>query len=342
MTNEQWEALLATIDGAIVDPLPVGFIIDSPWLPGWSGMTLMDYYASGSHWFEANMKAQQQFPQTMFLPGFWSEWGMCTEPSAFGAKCIWPENEFPFAQKISGDLDQLATIDTPDPRTDGLAPFVLKRLSHWQGKIEESGRSIRFAVARGPLNIAGFLCGNTEVLMGIKLSPDKVHALLETVTQYLVKWIQLQAETFPSIDGIFLLDDVVGFCGEKDFKSFAQPYLKRAFEAIDARVRFFHNDAKGKVCAPYLESLGINLFNFSFEHSMEEMKSWTGGNVTLLGNIPPRDVLARGTPEQVHQSVTDMLTSIGDTRRVVLSCGGGMPPGVSTENIMAFLDAAGH
>jgi len=26
----------------------------------------------------------------MFLPGFWSEYGMCTEPSAFGARCSFP------------------------------------------------------------------------------------------------------------------------------------------------------------------------------------------------------------------------------------------------------------
>ena len=31
----------------------------------------------------------------MFLPGFWAEYGMCTEPSAFGAKLVWTEDDFP-------------------------------------------------------------------------------------------------------------------------------------------------------------------------------------------------------------------------------------------------------
>ena len=35
----------------------------------------------------------------MFLPGFWSEYGMCTEPSAFGAKCVWYENAFPSVEQ---------------------------------------------------------------------------------------------------------------------------------------------------------------------------------------------------------------------------------------------------
>jgi len=37
-----------------------------------------------------------------------------------------------------------------------------------------------------------------------------------------------------------------------------------------------------------------------------------------------------------------LLGSVTDTRRVVLSCGGGMPPGVPTANVEAFLEAAGY
>lgn len=38
MTKEQWKKLVAVINGEVVEPLPVGFIIDSPWLPGWTGV----------------------------------------------------------------------------------------------------------------------------------------------------------------------------------------------------------------------------------------------------------------------------------------------------------------
>ena len=273
MNNRHWELLLDVIHGAEVDPLPVGLIIDSPWLPSWAGMTMMDYYASEQMWFEANLKVIQQFPQAMFLPGFWSEWGMCTEPSSFGAKCVWDEDDFPFAESVSNDLAQMAARKVPDPRKDGMAPFVLKRLLHYRQRIEDEGHFIKFAVARGPLNIAGFLAGNTELLIGVKLQPDLVHALVEKVTAFLVDWIQHQAATIPSIEGIFILDDLVGFLGEEDFESFAKPYLKRVFEAVDARVRFFHNDAPGRVCAPHLSEIGVNLFNFSYDHSMTEMRS---------------------------------------------------------------------
>ena len=97
MNNEHWNSLLDVIAGKKPDGLPTGFIIDSPWLPGWYGINTLDYYTSDQLWFEANKKAIETFKDAMFLPGFWSEYGMCTEPSAFGAKCRWENANLPHA-----------------------------------------------------------------------------------------------------------------------------------------------------------------------------------------------------------------------------------------------------
>jgi uroporphyrinogen-III decarboxylase len=339
MTNEQWEKLLAVLNGEVIKPLPVGFVIDSPWIPGWAGMSIMDYFTNEQMWFETNLKVVRQFPDVMFLPGFWVEFGMCTEPSAFGAKCTWQEKELPFADKILADMQAVSSLSKPNPKADGLLPFVINRLKHYQGQIEQEGHAIKFAVARGPLNIASFLAGSTEFLMAIRISPDETHKLLGIITDFLVDWLELQAQTFPSIDGIFILDDIVGFLGDEDFKGAALPYLERIYKSLDVAVKFFHNDAAGLVCAPYLEQIGVNIYNFSFQHSLEEMKKLTNNAVTLLGNIPTRDVLAAGTPEEVRSSVKTALESVSDKSRIIMSCGGGMPPDVSTENIEAFLSA---
>ena len=61
--------------------------------------------------------------------------------------------------------------------------------------------------------------------------------------------------------------------------------------------------------------------------------------IALLGNIPPRDVLADGTPADVARAVREMLQPLEDRSRLIVSCGGGMPPGVPTENIQALIAA---
>lgn len=339
MTNEQWERLLAIIEGEVFKPLPVGFVIDSPWLPGWAGISTLDYYSSDEKWLDANLKAIRTFPEVMFLPGFWSEFGMCTEPSAFGTKCRWAENDLPYADKIIASVEDIARLEKPNPQTDGLLPFVLRRLKHHQSRMEEAGHQVRFAVARGPLNIASFLMGTTEFLMALRTDPEPIEKLLTLISDFTADWLTLQKEWFPSIEGIFLLDDIVGFLGEADFKQSALPYLKRLFGCLDVPVRFFHNDAPGLVCAPFLPEIGVNLFNFGFEHSLAEMKQLTNNAVTLLGNIPPRDVLAQGMPKDVTASVKAALESVEDHSRIILSCGGGVPSDVSTENINAFIEA---
>jgi uroporphyrinogen decarboxylase len=181
--------------------------------------------------------------------------------------------------------------------------------------------------------------GTTEFLMGIRANPDEAGRLLDTITEFIIDWLTLQMDTFPTIDGIFVLDDIVGFLGEKDFVKFAKHRLKKIFGCRDINVRFFHNDAPGLVCAPHLAEIGVNLFNFSSDHGMGQMRKLAGNSVVLLGNIPPRDVLAGGTPTQVAESVETMLSGLEDRSRIIASCGGGMPPGVPTENINAFIEA---
>jgi hypothetical protein len=118
MTDRQWNDLLAVLRGEILNPLPVGFIVDCPWLPGWQGLDIADYLSSETLWFETNRKAIETFPDVWFLPGFWSEFGMCTEPSAFGSRCVFPRNEFPFAEKSSPAPDRSPLSRFPiQPRT---------------------------------------------------------------------------------------------------------------------------------------------------------------------------------------------------------------------------------
>ncbi len=339
MTDPQWKDLLAVLGGETLERPPVGFIIDSPWIPGWHGRGIAEYLASENLWFDANRSAIETFPEAWFLPGFWSEFGMCTEPSAFGCKCRFPADEFPFAEPVIKDIGQIADLRPPDVRTDGLLPFMLSRLRWAQPRIEEMGHAIRFSVSRGPLNVATFLMGTTEFLCAMKTDPEPVHRLLRVITDFLKQWHSLQRETFPTIAGIMMLDDIVGFMGEEDFLEFAQPYFCDLY-ASDVPVKFFHNDAPCAESIRHYPEIGINLYNPGVQTPLAEMRRLSGGKLTILGNIPPRDVLAQGRPEDVRRAVRGLLDEAGDCSRLILSSGGGLPPGVSTENLRAFIEAA--
>jgi uroporphyrinogen-III decarboxylase len=333
--EEHWDTLLKLINGEVVDPPPVGFIIDSPWLPAWFGVDILDYYSSDELWLQANLRAHETFPEVIFLPGFWSEYGMCTEPSAFGSKAIFQRNQFPHAEKVIRNSEDIQELKVPDPRTDGLLPFVLNRLRLSRDAVRRAGYSYRFAVARGPLNIAAFLMGTTEFLTAMMLEPENAHLLLEKITTFLEDWLDLQLNEFDDMNGILLLDDILGFIGEKEFTDFGLPYLKRLYSR-EVAVKFLHNDASCELSARHLPEIGINMFNMAFDTDLNHLKTQTDSRVVMVGNIPPRDVLAAGTPDDVKQAALAQMSRLQDPSMVLFSCGGGMPPGVPTENLTAF------
>jgi uroporphyrinogen-III decarboxylase len=72
---------------------------------------------------------------------------------------------------------------------------------------------------------------------------------------------------------------------------------------------------------------------------MGEIRELAGPGVILVGNIPPRDILAAGTTGQVETAVKKALNEIANHDRIVWSAGGGMPPDVKDDNIHVFLES---
>jgi len=339
MRNAAWNDLIALIEGKKLGYQPVGFIIDSPWIPGWYGISKVDYYSSDELWLKANLKANSSFPDVWFLPSFWSEYGMCTEPSAFGSRMVFLEDSLPHADKIISDISEVDTLPQPNVKTDGMLPFMINRLRLNEKAIKDSDHQVRFAIARGPLNIASFLMGTTEFMMALAIDPEGAHKLLTKITDFICDWLQWQKESFPSIEGVLVLDDIIGFVGETEFTEFVIPYFKRIFNSTGAKARFLHNDAEGLITAGHLTEMGVNMFNFSFQHSMGEIRELAGKDIILVGNIPPRDVMAAGSPEDVRAAVGKAFSEIDSYDRIIWSVGGGMSPDVSDQNMSAFIDA---
>ena len=337
MTNNQWETLKAIVNGKKTEQPVTGFIIDCPWLPQWDGISILDYFSNDELWLKTNLKAIETFPDIVFLPGFWSEYGMCTEPSAFGAKSVFFHDEFPFANKLIETSEDIEKLTLPNPATDGLLPFMLNRLVNARPAIEAAGHQIRFSVSRGPLNIASFLMGTTEFLTTMMMDPDAVHKLLRIITDFLKDWHKLQHDTIDSIDGILMLDDIVGFLGEDEFKEFAYPYLKELYDTNDS-IKLFHNDADCTQSVKYYPELGINLYNPGIHMTLTELREVTGDKMAILGNIPPRDVLAAASPAKVKAAAQALKAEAAGFNKMIFSCAGGMPPAVSTENIQAFIE----
>ncbi|MFA5015875.1 MAG: uroporphyrinogen decarboxylase family protein, partial [Actinomycetota bacterium] len=196
MNEIQWMTLKKCAAMESLDHIPVGLIVDSPWMPGYVGITTMDYFTLPEKWFEANMQIKNDFPEIIFIPDFWVEYGMAAEPSGFGCRINFFEKSTPTVNHIfssADDLVNIGNIKIPNPRTDGLMPFILNLYKYIEPKVKEIGESIKIVAARGPLTTASHLMGLTEFLIGLKIDPGNTHKLLEITAKMTRNWLEAQA-----------------------------------------------------------------------------------------------------------------------------------------------------
>ena len=99
-----------------------------------------------------------------------------------------------------------------------------------------------------------------------------------------------------------LLDDIPGLLSPKLFEQFVRPYFTRIVTEFGGMIRVFHNDTPCPRLIGPIATLGFDVFNFSHELDIATVQAQMPG-VALMGNVPPRDVMAYGTPEQVREAV---------------------------------------
>jgi len=329
MDDHRWQQFVETVSGKRKEII-VALIVDSPWIPGWMGISHFDYYLSFETWLEANLKVYQTYPHIIFLPGFWAEYGMATEPSAFGCKINWYESSTPTINPVLRQIEDVDKLSLPDPKKDGLMPFVL----WWYKKAKDNDIRIHMVAARGPLTLAAHLRGLTDFLMELKTEPDKTRKFLNLTTETVISWLKAQLEVASQAEGIMVLDDVVGFLSRADYEKFAHPYLKAIFDAFPDKIRVYHNDANILPFADLLPQTGLQVLNFSHTIDIETLAEKAGNEIYLMGNIPPLEVLAQGTSEEVKNSALQCLSKAKRAgAKLILSAGGGVSPGTPGENL---------
>ena len=107
MRPEQWEIFKKAARQEPVDQVPIALIIDSPWIPGYLGIHHLDYFLDPELWFQSNLKILEEYPEIIFIPSWWVEYGMAIEPSALGAKVLFHKDDTPGVSPVVHRLERL-------------------------------------------------------------------------------------------------------------------------------------------------------------------------------------------------------------------------------------------
>ncbi len=341
MRPDQWQDFKRAAKRDPAAGVPLALIVDSPWIPGYVGISHLDYYFDPEVWFQANLRVAREFPEIILLPSWWAEFGMAIEPSAFGSRIHFHADHTPDQSPSLLRLEDVDSLAPVNPKTDGLMPVALHRYRSMKPRIVDAGFTIPMVAARGPLCLASFLRGVTNLMTDIVDQPDLVKRLLALTTQTVIDWLTAQAEAIgDSFEGILILDDIVGFLSPRAYREFAHPYLKQICDAFPADcVKVYHNDANVRPFLAELPDAGFDVLNWSHEIDIQQAQKKLAGRMCLMGNVPPLETAVRGTPEMVRQSARDVMAA-SDGSALILSVGGGVSPGTPRENLRALIEAA--
>ena len=337
MKPAQWEIFKKAARGERLDHVPLALIIDSPWIPGYVGVSHLDFFLNPDVWFESHLKIHREFPDITFVPGWWMEYGMAAEPSALGSKIkFWPGSP-PSECHLLHAIEDLERLPPYEVEHDAFMGLTLHRLRMQRQRIFDTGEIMPLVTARGPMCTAGFVRGTTEFMMDLVEQPEWSHRLLDLCTRLIIDWLKAQAKAIgPGVEGIFLLDDIVGFVNEEFYQEFCHPYLKRICAAFPPDwVKIYHNDASIEACLEHLPDVGFNVLNWGKQSDLAAVKARLGGRMCLMGNVNPLEVGVRGSPAEVRAATLAVLEKSGG-EGIILSLGGGVSPGMPRENILAM------
>lgn len=95
--------------------------------------------------------------------------------------------------------------------------------------------------------------------------------------------------------------------------------------------RFFDPDST-------IRAIALDVFNFSHETDLERARQALGEEVILMGNLPPLDLLVRGTPDEVRSATADLIAKVDSLGPLLVSPGGGVSPDTPIGNLQAMAE----
>lgn len=263
---------------------------------------------------------------------------------ACGSKPSFPVNgvdhvdKYRFPRDVELDVDSL---EMPDPYDNEVLTPMLELARKLKERFPDE------AVTTGvcaPISTATGLRPVEVLLKDTRKNREEFDKLMDFCTKATLKWVQAFTDEFgpvttSSADPVACND----ILSTKQFEDLALPYLKRQIDGlyeITGIVPTLHICGHTKLIWPYLKELNISSFSVDNWEDIGECADCFGDKCLVVGNVPPTDIMAIGSPEEVVESVKACIGKAADAENgYLLNLGCGTVFSTPRENIDAYVYA---
>jgi len=269
---------------------------------------------------------------------------LTTEAEAFGAEIAFSDDAVPaVVGHMLTDVESINQLKIPS-LSAGRIPQYLKanllaaRAMAPQQQTANSQKPL-FAGCIGPFSLAGRLYDMSGIMMLIYENPDAAHTLLAKCAQFIEKYCQALKQT--GVNGVLMAEPAAGLLSNDDCQKFSSAYVKYIVDKTQDEnfIVILHNCGNTGQCTKAMVSTGAAAYHFGNKCRMEEVIRDVPPTALAMGNIDPVSVFKDGRPEQMRQTVLDLLDKMRDHPNFVLSSGCDTPPHTPMANIDAFFEA---
>jgi len=173
----------------------------------------------------------------------------------------------------------------------------------------------------GIFGLASNLRGFLELMVDFVKNPKQVHYIIEIITDFYYKSIEIMKQICPELNAFYLLDDLgsqkSSFISPAMFRKFFFAPYKRIIDLThDLGMDFIlHSCGQVKKLLPVFYDLGIDVIEFdspnmtgveNFKHYAEEQKMafWLSSNIQTTYSL--------GTPEDVENEIKYFIKEVGN------------------------------
>ncbi|MBU5436554.1 uroporphyrinogen decarboxylase family protein [Tissierella sp. MSJ-40] len=330
------ERMTAFAQGLEIDRIPCNPHMGVTMAP-FIGITLKEYYHSAERMAELEIALFEKLRHD----GVSVSATLRGVAEAMGSKMHYPDNNISLLLAPAvNSVDEIESLKPSDPEKDGKLPLVLKAIKIIKDKI---GDEVNVGAGlAGPFSTAASVVGTENLLKWMLKYPKKVHTLMEIVTESNNRFIEKAAELGI---GVGFSDPVssTSLISVKQFNEFSAPYIKKSVDkmkSLTGRSISIHICGTSKGIWESVMDTGVSSFSIDNVEDLAEAKKIMGDRITISGNVPPVDVMQKGTREDVLRAAKECIKkTYGSKKGYILSSGCQIPMYSPMENIDALMDA---
>lgn len=308
------------------------------------GVAEKEYHHDPDVKLRTQLRAITDFPDAMWIPGIFADFGTVVAASILGCKVIWFDDDAPHATPAIESVEGIRHLKPKKIRREGLTATALDQLRFfWKHTdkrfIEEYGYLDGLAISIGPVEVAAQVRGYGDFLMDLYDHPRMVHELLAITTETVIEWLHAQEEVNGRIKRLIIPEHFPSNISLEHFEEFSFPYLKQIYKTFSyAPFRMYHNEGNTNHMFHRIPDFGASVFHCGVVN-LPRAKEVIGSRVCLMGNLGATTVLLTGTPAEVTRACTDCLSVAAPGGGYLLSCGGAFAPGTPKKNLRAMIAA---